>query len=437
MRRSSTIGRSVLVLLSLTFAMALATDSSAATYVMVADEDMVDGAARVAVVRVLGSEVVEIDGRIFTDYHVESLQTYKGAARSGPLTLRRPGGILPDGRAMIVPGLPEMLVGQEALVFMVDRADGAYGFEHYLLGLFHLRTIEGRQVAYRYLDRPSLDLEDPRRQHRRASLEAAHRARDLEGFGSWIEDRAAGGERAGDYYLDEGFMQRHPLASFTNFDDGSGNNFHRHEFSPGQNGKTTISLGGKGLKGISQKGKKALKEALKPWTKVIGGKYKAKKKKTATGGLASTDGVHAWVFGDPNSEIAGSYSCVTGGVLAIGGFHGSTGPPHAPTGSGLARAAQAYWDITETDVVFQNGIECNFKGRKKKSRDKFIAEIGAHEIGHGHGQGHSCGDSASGPCNTNKKSIATMAAIIHDDGRGGKIKPDDLDGARALDYQGS
>jgi len=429
MRRSPIAGRSVLFLITLALVASFATNSLAATYVMVADEDMVDGAARVAVVRVLGREVVEVGGRVFTDYLVEPLRTYKGAARAGVLTLRRPGGILPDGRATIIPGLPEMIVGQEALVFMIERHDGAYGFEHYLLGLFHLQTIEGRQVAYRSIDTPVIDLDNPARQHRRASLEVAHRARDLDGFGRWIEDRVSGREQGreqvGDYYLEEGFLQGHVLAPFVNFDDGAGNNFHRHEFSPGQNGKTKVFLGGGGLKGLKQKGKKALKEGLKWWTKVISGRYLARKKRKATGGLARRDGFFAWVFNDPNDEIAGSFSCTTGGVLAIGGFHVSVGPPHAPTGSGVASGSQGYWDITESDVVFQDGIDCKFAGRTRRSRDKLIGEIGAHETGHGHGQTHS------------GVAAATMAPMLHDDGRGGKVKADDIAGAKALDYQGS
>lgn len=364
--------------------------AGATTYVMVADEDLTDDALAIAVVRVQGREVVEIGTGIYTDFYLRPETVLKGDLGASIFHVRRLGGVLPDGRGLYVHGVPELAVGERALVFLVARDDGTYGFEHLGLGVFSLRTIEGTEVAYRQVA-AAMEIDDPRRAHRRESLLRAHRPRDLNAFTAWIQERLTGAERLGDYYLQENLLDLH---------------------------------------------QKALKAVVKKWSKVfnINWTYGGKAKK-AKGGLASTDGFHAVMFNDPNNEIAGSFSCFTGGGLAIGGFQGATGPPHGATGSGKTRS---YWDIIETDVVFQDGIDCKFSrsSGRAAAADVFIEEIAGHELGHGKGLDHSCGDTASGPCDTKKKDDALMRASIHDDGRGAAIKKDDKNAAKALDYKG-
>lgn len=408
--------------------------AQATTYMMVADEDLTDGALAIAVVSVQGRQVVEVGNRIYTDFYLRPETVLKGDLGASTVRVRRLGGVLPDGRGLYVYGVPQLAVGERALVFLVARDDGTYGFEHLGLGVFSLRTIEGTEVAYRNVAAVG-DVDDPRRARRRESLLLAHRPRDLNAFSAWIQERVAGADRLGEYYLQENLLDLHPIVPFTLFNDGAGNNFHIHEFSPGVRGTRTLVMHKKGLKGLKGKGKKALKAVVKKWNKIFNVKWifggKAKK---ATGGLATIDGFHAVIFNDPNNEIAGSFSCFAGGVLAIGGFHNSFGPPHKAKGSGKTRS---YWDIGETDVVFQDGVDCLFRTSSGRAgpADVLIEQISGHEVGHGMGLAHSCGDDSSGPCNTKKKDDALMRASIHDDGRGAAIKKDDKNAAKALDYK--
>lgn len=403
------------------------TVASATTYMMVADEDLVDGAGMIGVVRVLGAQSVRAAGRIVTDYQVEFVERFKGEGENRRLVVRRPGGMLPDGESLVLYGMPSPQPGEESLVFLIDNGDGTWGFEHLALGMFHVRTINGQRVVHRSTE-AALALDLPGRAARRASLLQAHLPRDLETFAAWIRDRTAGDARPGDYYLPADTITHNQIDAFTLFDDGAGNNFHWHQFSPGLGASVPWVMDKKGIKGLKQKGASALKNVLKAWTKVFNIRMDYGGTASATAGFTGRDGFNAWLFGDPNGEIAGTFSCTTGGTLAVGGFQGATGPPHGATGSGNSRS---YWDIVEGDVVFQNGIECVFPSVNK---EKFVEEVGGHENGHSLGLAHSCGDGASGPCNTKKKNDALMRAFAHGDDRGAAIKADDKSGAKALDY---
>lgn len=421
------IQRSAVALIACLGILLFSAVASATSYVMVADEDMVDGADMVGVVRVIGVQTQRTARGIVTDYAVEVVERFKGQG-DARLIVRRPGGVLADGQSLGLFAMPTLQPGQEALLFLVDRGDGTWGFEHLALGVFRIDPTPDRRVAYRTTEAAAaLDL--PGRASRRASLVQAHLPRDVDSFGAWIRDRAAGDERPGDYYLPAASVTRGQIEAFTLFDDGAGNNIHWHQFSPGVGGSVPWVMDKKGIKGLQKKGVNALKEVVKAWTKIFNVKLTYAGKKVANKGFTAPDGFNAWLFNDPNGEIDGSFSCATGGVLAIGGFQGGTGPPHPASGSGKNRA---YYDITEGDVVFQNGIECLFPFVDAES---FIEETGGHENGHALGIRHSCGDTNSGPCNTKKKDDALMRAFVHGDGRGAAIKADDKNAAKALDYK--
>lgn len=405
----------------------------ATSYMMVADEDLADGASVIALVRVISRQVVEAGPSIFTDFLVEPRRVVKGEVLPR-IRLRRLGGRLPSGRGLLVAGMPELEVGGDALVFLHERGDGTYGFKHLMLGTFRVRTVGDMRVAHRPGDsQVGLNLDDPRRQHRRASLLQAHMPRDLDRFMLWIADRAAGSSRRGDYYLDERVLTLAPIEKFNLIESAGGDFYHWHEFSPGVGGSISMVMDKKGLAGLGGKGTKPLKAVLKAWSRIFNIDMGFGGKKKAAAGFTKTDGFNTWLFGDPNKEIDGSFDCATGGVLAIGGLSSAFGPVHAASGSGGRRN---YFDGAEGEVVFQDNIECAFARLGGRGvDDDFVAQIGAHEVGHMLGLDHSCGDDFSGPCNTTKKDEAIMRARLHSDGRAAAIKKDDKNGAKALDYK--
>lgn len=79
---------------------------------------LVERADAVVEGRVASSRVTEAeDGRIETEYVLEVARTLLGEPRSERV-LRFPGGLLEDGRGLILPGLPHLVPGEEVLLFL-------------------------------------------------------------------------------------------------------------------------------------------------------------------------------------------------------------------------------------------------------------------------------------------------------------------------------
>lgn len=56
-------------------------------------------------------------GRIETEYVVHVARTFWGTALTDR-TIRLPGGVLPDGRGLVIPGMPTLAVDETALLFL-------------------------------------------------------------------------------------------------------------------------------------------------------------------------------------------------------------------------------------------------------------------------------------------------------------------------------
>jgi hypothetical protein len=97
----------------------------AGTAVQLALEELVDRADLVLEARVVALEAgLDARGRVETTCTLAVDRTFLGAPLA-TRTVRLPGGVLPDGRGMALPGMPVLAVGEEALFFLT--AEGRTG----------------------------------------------------------------------------------------------------------------------------------------------------------------------------------------------------------------------------------------------------------------------------------------------------------------------
>lgn len=70
--------------------------------------------------RVLGARAAETpDGMIVTDWDLRVDRTFWGEPAE-TRTIRLPGGVLPSGKGMVIPGMPSLAVGED-VVLMLER----------------------------------------------------------------------------------------------------------------------------------------------------------------------------------------------------------------------------------------------------------------------------------------------------------------------------
>jgi len=158
---------SVLALLVLGGAVALVVPRSerridAGTAVRLDVPDLVDRADLALEGRVVERHVAQDGrGRIETSYALAVERTFWGEPRA-IRSVRLPGGVLPDGRGMILPGMPDLAVGEDVLLFLSPPGDTGIRMP---IGLAQgkLRVVTGLS-GERFLVRAQADLNlvDPR-----------------------------------------------------------------------------------------------------------------------------------------------------------------------------------------------------------------------------------------------------------------------------------
>jgi hypothetical protein len=73
--------------------------------------------------RVLAAHALEERDLLLTEYLLEVARTFKGDDRSYRV-LRLPGGVRADGSGLVVPGVPGLVPGEEAVLFLEPEGKG-------------------------------------------------------------------------------------------------------------------------------------------------------------------------------------------------------------------------------------------------------------------------------------------------------------------------
>lgn len=396
MQRKTTTFLSILFL--------MATAASATSVLPIRDSSLADQAALIAEGTVTGVANQAGGPRPATEYRLRVERLLKGEAPGGSVVIRVPGGKAANGLTFKVWGAPEFRIGARALVFLAANADGSYGPLHLAQGTFHELRSENRRLAVR-------DLSEVYQAE--ADGEDSQGVRDMQRFGAWLADRAAGVEREADYFVGapkmgvawEKFSYLGRIKQrWLEFDRGQSVDWRAHQ---------------DGQQGFPGGGFTEFQNALNTWNNDPSTNINLRYAGTtsATAGFSDYDGNNVILFQDVNNDAPGSFSCPLPGrgegVLAIGGtWFEDDGAAVVPIAGG--------------DIVINDNAVCWFTSSKRAE------QIYGHELGHTLGLGHSCGDGSTGTCNTTDKNEALMRATAHGDERGSTLGKDDKAGIASL-----
>ncbi len=375
--------RSRLTKMALLLSLAAAS-AGATSFVTVPDEALVDGAAVIAQVTVESVEPAPIAAPPATDYFVQIERLLKGYVTGSTVVVRVPGGIGPDGIGLRIWGVPQFRTGERTLLFLAPRVDGTYGILHLMLGAFSEVEAGGYRIAVRALSEAlSLPLSSAGE-----TPMATEPQRDFAGFVNWITDRANGLRRPIDYYLDPALADLgRPRASGPLLEDRCTQlNYRWSGFDQDEAFKWSFDAAGYDGRGG---GRGAFLRARRLWKRASNGAVRfqnggALRNRAALGGL---DGVNLLAFDDPRDDVAGSFSCSSGGVLSLTGvwFDNGRGQSCERIGTGRKgfRDGRQYLEILAADILVNDGASCLL------SKDVLLtARIFAHELGHSLGLAH-------------------------------------------------
>ena len=373
----------------------LAATASATSFVVPSDDELVKKADAIVIGTVEGSYVVENNG-IETIYEIRAERAMKGGVRPNSLLrVVSPGGFIPDRGGVIVPSSAHFAQGDRVLLFLME--DGAqWRVTDMTLGKFRFVTsTAGERLLVR-------DMEDVVGWDHAGRVHH-EKVRREEGFLRFVGERAAGRPAQEDYVVSASEVtltteQSGPGAIQTNaaFPAYSYVDWVSNQPVRWPNVSAGVPFwkrSDQNISGAADGGVAAIQNGLAAWTNECGSVINlvyAGQRATAS---ANHDATNMVEYNDPQSRVSGSWT--GSGTIAITflSFAGS----HSFGG-------QTWWNITDADVVFQNGFPATHAA---------FGTAMTHELGHGVGWRHSNQHYADGGACNSSVEECTSAAIMN------------------------
>jgi hypothetical protein len=335
-------------------------------------------------------------GQILTSITVDVHEVLKGQVGDAGITVRQVGGTVGD-LVSWVHGSPEFERGEWVLLFLDAHADGTPRIAHLYQGKFSITAdaSTGEILAHRDPNPHGVHVLRPRG----AAPRDLWRLDDLKALVRQHAARGGGRRRLRpDATVDPAVTET--TGSFTFIGRAS------RWFEPDDGQPVVMYTNQDGEPSAPTRGFDQVRDALAAWSAVAGASLRMEDGGFTTARGIVADGVNTVSFRDPLRQVSPPSDCH--GILAVGGFFGSTRESRSVNG-------KTFYRIVEGDTTMNDGWDgC---GTFYETYANF-AEVVTHELGHVLGFDHS------------RDATATMYSRAHFDGRGASLMADDMAGVR-------